>query len=185
MEGNNHNYPACLNVVVCLFTCMLGCIAVLGYLWCGDDTQQIIIMNLPQGIKLWWCSINKKGPEMSSQEHGSVGYLLWSDSLHVTPRRTHFYVLPWLWFMNMEKGVKSKISQKNIICHNRIDKSQSVFVSLQPTNYSIAWTTMFWSFYFRNIDINYTSCVTGGCFAHLPPPDISSHRYSRRRVFLI
>ena len=55
MEGNNHNYPLCLNLVMGLFSTMLCAMAVLGYLWCGDDTQQIIIQNLKPGnyLCLW------------------------------------------------------------------------------------------------------------------------------------
>ncbi len=48
MEGNRPRFPAFLYSAVLLFTSLFTPLAMLGYLKYGENTQQILLQNLPQ-----------------------------------------------------------------------------------------------------------------------------------------
>ena len=49
MEGNHSRYPLFLRLGVGLVSCYMSAAGILGYLWCGERTEQIIVQNLGPG----------------------------------------------------------------------------------------------------------------------------------------
>ncbi len=59
MEGNNKSYPVCLHIVMCIVGTMLCGMGVVGYLWKGEHSAQIIIQNLEPGrLRLFALSLH-------------------------------------------------------------------------------------------------------------------------------